>query len=123
MTARSPKNSLKTGISQALGQLISSGRGNMTQQQLATKLGISRVSVAYYEAGTQSPPLDILVKMAVLLDFSLDQLKSSYIQKTTFEEALKSFELDDQAWLKDLFIEPERDANGRKKKKSNKKSD
>lgn len=94
----------------------------MTQQKLAQKLGISRISVANYESGTQYPSLDLLVKMAVILNFSLDDLKSTYAQKTDFEEALKGFEPDHHAWLKDVFVKPERIANGREKKKPNRKS-
>lgn len=47
---------------------------NMTQEQLAMLLGVSRQSVAKWEAGQSTPEVDKLMKMAELFDCSLDEL-------------------------------------------------
>lgn len=49
---------------------------NMTQEQLAMLLGVSRQSVAKWEAGQSTPEVDKLIKMADLFDCSLDELVS-----------------------------------------------
>ena len=46
---------------------------NMTQEQLAMLLGVSRQSVAKWESGQSTPEVDKLVKMADLFDCSLDE--------------------------------------------------
>jgi transcriptional regulator with XRE-family HTH domain len=47
---------------------------NMTQEQLAMLLGVSRQSVAKWEAGQSTPEVDKLMKMAELFGCSLDEL-------------------------------------------------
>ena len=47
---------------------------NLTQAQLAEKLGITSSAVANYEGGYGTPRQDILVKMADIFDVSLDVL-------------------------------------------------
>ncbi|MBQ9002801.1 MAG: helix-turn-helix transcriptional regulator, partial [Eggerthellaceae bacterium] len=49
---------------------------NMTQEQLAMLLGVSRQSVAKWEAGQSTPEVDKLVKMADLFGCTLDELVS-----------------------------------------------
>ena len=46
---------------------------NMTQEQLAMLLGVSRQSVAKWEGGQSTPEVDKLVKMAELFGCSLDE--------------------------------------------------
>ena len=46
---------------------------NMTQEQLAMLLGVSRQSVAKWESGQSTPEVDKLVKMAELFDCTLDE--------------------------------------------------
>lgn len=46
----------------------------LTQEGLAKILGVSRVSVASYEGGKQSPTLEVAVKIASELNISLDSL-------------------------------------------------
>jgi DNA-binding XRE family transcriptional regulator len=48
---------------------------DLTQEELAQLLGISRVSVVGYETGKQCPALDQAVQLAEILDLSLDALK------------------------------------------------
>ena len=49
---------------------------NMTQEQLAMLLGVSRQSVAKWESGQSTPEVDKLVKMADLFGCSLDEFVS-----------------------------------------------
>ena len=49
---------------------------NMTQEQLAMLLGVSRQSVAKWESGQSTPEVDKLVKMAGLFGCTLDELVS-----------------------------------------------
>ena len=59
-----------------MGERISKARAkaNMTQEQLAEKLNISRISVARYEAGEMVPKLQNVVAIALELDVSVDYL-------------------------------------------------
>ena len=50
---------------------------NMTQEQLAMLLGVSRQSVAKWESGQSTPEVDKLVKMSELFGCSLDELVST----------------------------------------------
>ena len=49
---------------------------NMTQEQLAMLLGVSRQSVAKWEAGQSTPEVDKLMRMAEIFGCSLDELVS-----------------------------------------------
>jgi len=48
----------------------------MTQQQLATRLGVAKSVVSYYESGDRFPSYDVLIKIArtfhVTTDYLLD---------------------------------------------------
>lgn len=50
---------------------------NMTQEQLAMLLGVSRQSVAKWESGQSTPEVDKLAKMADLFGCTLDELVSA----------------------------------------------
>ena len=45
-----------------------------TQKAVASELHISQRAYSYYENGTRSVPLDVLIKLADLYDVSLDYL-------------------------------------------------
>ncbi len=47
---------------------------NLTQSQLAEKLGIATSSISQYESGDRIPSDDIKIKMAKFFDVSLDFL-------------------------------------------------
>ncbi len=65
-----------------LGDKIRELRGkNMTQRDLAKKLGISTSAVGMYEQNRREPDLDTLKKIALLFDVSLDSL-TEYPVKT-----------------------------------------
>ena len=46
----------------------------ISQEQLAEKLQISRISINNYEKGRQIPSLDIAMRIAIFLEISLDDL-------------------------------------------------
>ena len=46
----------------------------LTQQQLATRLGVTKSIVSYYESGDRYPSYDVLIKIAGLFHITTDQL-------------------------------------------------
>lgn len=63
-----------------LGEQLKKERKNkeMTQEEIANKINISRASYAYYEAGKKQPNLDTLKKLADLYKVSVDYLIGRY---------------------------------------------
>ncbi|PNV66794.1 helix-turn-helix transcriptional regulator [Enteroscipio rubneri] len=59
---------------------------NMTQEQLAMLLGVSRQSVTKWEAERSSPELDKLLKMCKIFDCSLDDLVQGDLTKRRDED-------------------------------------
>ncbi len=59
-----------------LGQKLKELRksDNLTQQQLADKLQISRVNYTRYETNAVRPDYEVLIKIADYFDISLDEL-------------------------------------------------
>lgn len=47
---------------------------NMTQRQLAAKIGVDRTSLSSYEHSKRTPDIFILCRMADVFDVSLDDL-------------------------------------------------
>ncbi len=47
---------------------------NLTQQQLATRLGVQKSVVSYYESGERSPSTDVLIKLAGVFHTTVDYL-------------------------------------------------
>lgn len=45
-----------------------------SQSQLAEEVGVSQTCISYIEAGTKSPTIKILKKIAETLDVSIDSL-------------------------------------------------
>ncbi|MFZ2647283.1 MAG: helix-turn-helix transcriptional regulator [Lactococcus chungangensis] len=64
----------------------------LTQQELADKLGMSRVGYGYWEKGSREPDLKMLLKLSELLNASLDYLmgNSDYNFMDTKQMILKS---------------------------------
>jgi len=52
-------------------------RKNLTQQQLANMVGISKKTISAYETGKAVPSLRVAIKLAKVLDVSLDDLFDS----------------------------------------------
>lgn len=59
-----------------LGENIQKCRNQrgFTQEQLAEKIGVNRVNLAYYESGTKIPSLAVTKKIADELNCSMDWL-------------------------------------------------
>lgn len=51
---------------------------NLTQEQVATYIGVKRVAYTAYEAGRTSPSLESVVKLARLYNVTTDTLLGSY---------------------------------------------
>ena len=47
---------------------------NMTQVRLAIELGVSQETISGYEIGKAVPPADMLIKLANVLDTSVDYI-------------------------------------------------
>ena len=62
---------------------------NISQAKLADDLGVSRVSMSYYETGTRTPDIELLIKIANYFGVSLDYL--------THRTDIKSIDTDIQA--------------------------
>jgi transcriptional regulator with XRE-family HTH domain len=60
--------------SQTFGRRLRAARGKLSQSQLATAAGISKRSVASYEAGETLPSIDIAARLAEALGVTLDEL-------------------------------------------------
>jgi len=64
------------GLAAAVGARIKALREErgLSQRALAQRLQMSSSTIAKYEAGVHTPPLAVLVRLAGVLDVSLDQL-------------------------------------------------
>lgn len=62
----------------------------MTQQQLATRLGVAKSVVSYYESGDRFPSYDVLIKIAhtfhVTTDYLLDLERRRVIDVSDLSE-------------------------------------
>lgn len=47
---------------------------HLTQQDVATRLGMTKSNISYYETGIKTPPADILIKIARIFHVSTDYL-------------------------------------------------
>lgn len=47
---------------------------NLTQQQLATRLGVQKSVVSYHESGERTPSTDVLIKLARVFHTTIDYL-------------------------------------------------
>ncbi|HLX10907.1 MAG TPA: helix-turn-helix transcriptional regulator [Thermoanaerobaculia bacterium] len=63
-------------LAAAVGARVKSLREErgLSQRALALRLEVSSSTIAKYEAGVHTPPLSVLVRLAAVLDVSLDQL-------------------------------------------------
>lgn len=51
---------------------------NLSQQELATKLGVDRSTIAKWETGTNSPRMNRLIQLTRVLGCSLEELFPNY---------------------------------------------
>lgn len=78
----------------------------MSQQYLAKILGIGRSTLAGYETGNSTPPLDILIKYADIFDTTLDYLvgrTNNHDAKITEDDTLKISHNKNISITKDQF--------------------
>lgn len=54
---------------------------NMTQEQLAEELGVARQTVSKWELGETLPDIENLTKMAILFEFSIDEVLGLKVEK------------------------------------------
>lgn len=54
---------------------------NLTQQQLADKVGVTRQAISHYENDIRSINLDILVALAKILDITTDDLITKEVEE------------------------------------------
>ena len=63
----------------------------LTQQQLATRLGVAKSVVSYYESGDRFPSYDVLVRIArtfhVTTDYLLDIERKRVLDVSSLSEA------------------------------------
>lgn len=64
---------------------------NLTQQQLASRLGVQKSVVSYYESGERTPSTDVLVKLArffhTTTDYLLDVKRERVIDVSELSES------------------------------------
>lgn len=79
-----------------LGQKISSKRkqSNMTQEQLADYLGVSRQAISKWESNTAYPETDKLIKISELFACSLDFLLKDSIESEETAKSIEQREID-----------------------------
>lgn len=73
---------------------------NMTQEQLAMLLGVSRQSVAKWEAGKSYPEMDKLISLCQVFNCTLDELVQGDL---TSKEADKALVMSSSAKPEDIF--------------------
>ena len=56
-------------------------RFNMTQDEVAVFLGVSRSGYTYYETGKSEPSIDTLKKLATIYDITVDEILSMQNKK------------------------------------------
>lgn len=80
-------------------------RDNLTQEELAQKLGISAAAIGLYEQKRRSPDNELLQKIAKLFRVSIDYLlgfdsthytQTNNIKKKDLQEMISSTELSDE---------------------------
>lgn len=100
-----------------IGKKLRELRGDKTLQEVADALGITRVSLGYYEKGERKPDSDMIIKIARYYGVSSDYIlgiSSSYsgdinlsylVENTRFseDEILKLLKLKDDGKILDII--------------------
>jgi len=97
-----------------IGKRIQTTRKNkkISQEQLASMIGISESHISQIERGIKSPSVEILIGIAVALKVSVDELLNDlcYRRKDdiVFYELLQSCSSEEKAFFKELitYIKP-----------------
>lgn len=74
-------------IYEDFGNMIRSLRekNNMTQEELANKIGISRTNITQYESGVRKVPLNIVKSFADFFNVSVDYLIGNKVNDTNIK--------------------------------------
>jgi transcriptional regulator with XRE-family HTH domain len=90
-----------------LGEKIKSLRKskNMTQKDLADRIGVSKSIISSYESGIRYPSYDVLVKMARIFHVSTDYLLGIEKKRVLDASALTDDEIEAIKNLIMIFIE------------------
>ncbi|NLY48413.1 MAG: helix-turn-helix transcriptional regulator [Clostridiales bacterium] len=78
---------------------------NMTQKDLADRIGVSKSIISSYESGTRYPSYDVLVKMARIFHVSTDYLFGLEKKKVLDASELTDAEIEAIKRLITIFIE------------------
>ena len=83
--------------------LLASARKNkgLTQEALGELVGLTKLQIYRYEKGTSQPTLDVLKKLALVLNCSLDELVFDKHERSPSDDLLFRFELVQQMNEKD----------------------
>lgn len=79
---------------------------NMTQKELAEKVGVSRATIAGYETKGKKPPHQTLIELSKALDYSIDYLLDNPNQSCVKEDRntdIASY-YSDREDLQQLFV-------------------
>lgn len=82
---------------------------NLTQQELADKVGVKVLQIRRYEAGTSQPTLDVIKHMAIALGVTTDALIFDSDERSPDEdlrlqfEALKGFSPEEKQVAKSVL--------------------
>lgn len=75
---------------------------NLTQQQLATRLGVAKSVVSYYESGDRFPSYDVLIKIARTFHTTTDFLLGLERERVIDVSGLSEHEVSAIANLVDI---------------------
>lgn len=78
------------------GQMIKKNREKkgISQEKLARELKLSRISINNYEQGKQAPNLDTAIKIALYLNFHLNDLTQA-VNESSLDCALNKLESEE----------------------------
>ena len=95
-----------------LGRALAKQRAgaNLTQEQVAERLGVEQETISRFERGATIPPLLRLIDLAELYDVPLDTLvragsARSQDQATNIAALLSDLPEEDREWVHDWMIE------------------
>lgn len=66
----------------------------ISQNQLASKLNLTRNQINSYENGNSQPSIEVLQKLSLYFEINIDTLINVNIDKITFKESIENFQND-----------------------------
>ena len=76
---------------------------NLTQQELADKLGINRCNITNWECGNRETNFKMLIQLADMLNVSTDYLLGREVDMITFSEQLKQLRKQKKLTQKEIL--------------------